>query len=79
MATGGMVTEGVIFNIYTLFLVPFIQSHTESETLIKQDLISVRIDLTSGSESGADSRVEESMLSSKTVMLGNTSPISFTL
>ena len=63
MATVGMVTEGVIFNIYTLFLVSFIQSHTESETLIKQDLISVRIDLTSGSESGPDSRVEESMLS----------------
>ena len=45
--------------------VPFVRPHTESQALIKQDLISVLIDSTSASKSGQDSKVEELMLSSK--------------
>ena len=41
---------------------PFVQPHTESQVLIKQDLISVQIDSASTSESGSDRNVEELML-----------------
>ena len=42
---------------------PFIQPHEESQVFIKQDLISVQIDLTSASESRSESIVEELMFS----------------
>ena len=52
--------------IYGLFLVYnfFSSNNTESQALIKQDLISVQIDSTSATESRSDSKVEELMLSS---------------
>ena len=42
---------------------PFVQPYTESQALIKQDLISVQIDSTSASESGSDGKVEQLFVS----------------